>query len=454
MRRLWLLALFACNGPEVTTEFTATIVGTTTTTDTSSGGPTTLPTTNATTSEEPTDTGSSTSTTAPITGTSESGGQSSTGSGTASSGDSSSTGEATSSGSSGSGESSSTGPALPTCSDGEVNQDETDVDCGGATCDGCGFGQVCGVDVDCADGWCDGGLCGDPDCLADADCDALDTPCVEASCNLETRACDLAPINDGMVCDDLDACSTGETCAAGACGDGATVDCSGFDSVCGLGSCDPLSGCVVLPLPDSEGKACDDGWVCTPNDTCKDGVCGVGGPGYIWFEDFSQPDPEIELGALWAIGPAVASQNGKNGADPDDDHTPNDDKMLAGTVIGGLYPNGNLAKACLTLPALDTSGETSLWLSFWRHLHTDYFPFIHNSVEVWNGSEWILADSGYMNPGIGDPIWTLVFYDLAPYVNDAMQVRICYETQQAAKASAGWSVDDVTIGPFVCTPNG
>ena len=43
----------------------------------------------------------------------------------------------------------------PTCSDGIKNQDETDVDCGGATCNKCDVGEICTQDSDCASGSCD-----------------------------------------------------------------------------------------------------------------------------------------------------------------------------------------------------------------------------------------------------------------------------------------------------------
>ena len=43
----------------------------------------------------------------------------------------------------------------PTCTDGVQNQDETDVDCGGATCGPCAEGQACQRHADCSTGACD-----------------------------------------------------------------------------------------------------------------------------------------------------------------------------------------------------------------------------------------------------------------------------------------------------------
>ena len=54
---------------------------------------------------------------------------------------------------------SSDGPT-ESCNDGELNGDESDVDCGGS-CDACLEGQSCVGSADCMTGACDGGLCGE-----------------------------------------------------------------------------------------------------------------------------------------------------------------------------------------------------------------------------------------------------------------------------------------------------
>jgi len=45
------------------------------------------------------------------------------------------------------------------CENGIQNGDETDVDCGGVTCEACWGGQSCSLDQDCASRQCDQGLC-------------------------------------------------------------------------------------------------------------------------------------------------------------------------------------------------------------------------------------------------------------------------------------------------------
>jgi hypothetical protein len=48
---------------------------------------------------------------------------------------------------------------LPYCYDKIINQDESDVDCGGTICDACGLGQACFRDNDCAFGSCINQVC-------------------------------------------------------------------------------------------------------------------------------------------------------------------------------------------------------------------------------------------------------------------------------------------------------
>lgn len=353
----------------------------------------------------------------------------------------------------GSESSSSSGEAIESCQDGLANQDETDVDCGGAMCPSCGLDAACLVDGDCGSGWCSALVCTQPDCLADSDCDALDEVCMDASCNLETKTCALEASNEGLPCEDGDLCTLAQTCALGSCVGGSVTDCSGVDSSCGLGVCDAKTGaCVGQAFPGTEGLGCDDGFVCTPDDVCAAGLCGVGGPGYLFFEDFSDPDPGWEFGPLWEVGPALGSDKGTNGADPETDHSPGDDNMLAGTLIGGLIPVAPQEPTCMTSPAIDASGTGELWLSFWRHLHTDYFPFVQHTIDAFDGQDWQIVELGYANPGIDDQDWSFQQYDLTPYKNPALRVRICYQRDDVAFIHAGWSVDDLTVGPFVCTP--
>ncbi len=69
-----------------------------------------------------------------------------------------------------------------TCSDGQQNQNETDVDCGGV-CTPCANGLGCLTDSDCASGNCDNGRCA----LPGESCTVGETRC-NADGNVETCA--------------------------------------------------------------------------------------------------------------------------------------------------------------------------------------------------------------------------------------------------------------------------
>ncbi|MGE0787266.1 MAG: hypothetical protein AB7S26_16460 [Sandaracinaceae bacterium] len=97
-----------------------------------------------------------------------------------------------------------------TCTDGRVNQDETDVDCGGAICGGCALGESCGAGTDCMSATCLAGACFPATCgngtmdagETDVDCGgtmcpacrggrmcAMDSDCTSAACDPTLMTC-------------------------------------------------------------------------------------------------------------------------------------------------------------------------------------------------------------------------------------------------------------------------
>lgn len=347
-------------------------------------------------------------------------------------------------------DSTSTGPG-ETCEDGVQNQDETDIDCGGAVCSPCAVGQACMQTSDCLDSGCVGGVCTMVECLADADCDAMDTACNDATCDLNAFACVGAPINEGGPCEDSDLCTATSLCETGACVAGDPVDCTALDGPCSLGACNPGDGqCELSPV--NEGMACDDDNNCTDSSSCIAGVCtSPDGPGYVLQEDFSDNSAGWTLSPNWAIGAAVAGCG-----DPGTDHTDTADNGVAGVVLGGCAPivpvdaNNNF---CLTSPAVDTTGLATVNLGFWRDLYSDYAPYMKNKIEVWNGNAWVIVFETFGSPGVNDAAWTKFDYDVTAHSNAALQVRWCYNIGQANAFQRGqWNVDDVLIGEATCNP--
>ncbi len=98
-------------------------------------------------------------------------------------------------------------------------------------------------------------------------------------CTVDTCDRELGCVHDGAgivrACDDGDACTAGDTCsgdAAGTCVGDQPVDCDDGNG-CTVDSCDPATGCIN----DGTGilDACDDGSLCTDNDTCLGDPAGT-----------------------------------------------------------------------------------------------------------------------------------------------------------------------------------
>jgi hypothetical protein len=86
-----------------------------------------------------------------------------------------------------------------------------------------------------------------------------------------------APSPDGTACDDEDVCDGAERCLAGRCTSGTPVVCSTQGQCREMGVCDPATGAYTSP-PRDDGSGCDDGDVCTLQDSCVAGSCVSGKP--------------------------------------------------------------------------------------------------------------------------------------------------------------------------------
>ncbi len=240
-----------------------------------------------------------------------------------------------------------------------------------------------------------------------------------------------------------------ESCDTGQLG-GQSCQTAGFDSgtlACNNANCTfNTSGCGTCGNSVVDGdEECDDGNTgtqCLPGCTfCPGGV--------IFEEDFSDNSAGWTLGTEWAIGSAMASVGHAYGnADPANDHSPTGDNGVAGVVIGG---NANTAGGIhpfyyLTSPVIDTSGYSFLQLDLWRWLNSDYTPYMQNHIQVWDGAAWQTVWQTGGSPGIQDAAWTNVIYNIAPYANPAMQVRMGFNINSAGVFTVSqWNVDDFRI---------
>ena len=198
-------------------------------------------------------------------------------------------------------------PVIGSCTDGQKNQDETDIDCGGLLCTPCSEGRACVVNEDCITRICTDGMCVSGACSNGAkDGNETDTDCGGGSC----PACDL-----GQACRVNDDClhryCEAGVCMMPACDDGifngfeTDIDCGGDnecprcadnktcieDTDCLSGSCGDDGRCLAASCSDGlfngketdvdcggdcnkcgEGKGCELDSDCT-SDYCLDGRC-------------------------------------------------------------------------------------------------------------------------------------------------------------------------------------
>ena len=182
-----------------------------------------------------------------------------------------------------------------TCSDG--NACTVNDTCAGGGCIS-GAQKTCNDGSTCTTDSCDtvGGDCVfDPTFWNGKDCDADGSVCTpgdkcaagvcvagaQLSCddqNVCTNdACDpkngCTHSNNAGSCNDGNACTVGDVCSAGGCIAGALTVCLD-GSTCTTDSCDTTTGNCVFNAAPWNGTSCNaDNSVCTPNDTCKAGVC-------------------------------------------------------------------------------------------------------------------------------------------------------------------------------------
>ncbi len=193
--------------------------------------------------------------------------------------------------------------AAEDCTDGKDNNCDPYTDCGDPQCPGkqCRqVGSACSVTTGrCAELTCGDGIDNDgddrPDCLDD-DCTGKtcrnNGTCSMGSCmnassesglcgdgldndNDSKRDCD-DPDCEGGACNDGASCNVEETCQGGTCRGGHAIVCAAPTNLCvgSPGVCAEAldGGCTYPPLAADAG--CDDGLLCTSDDTCDgDGGC-------------------------------------------------------------------------------------------------------------------------------------------------------------------------------------
>lgn len=181
----------------------------------------------------------------------------------------------------------------PTCTDKVQNQDETAVDCGGP-CLPCDINQPCKINTDCEGQYCLDGLCADHCTSGIPEADETDKDCGGATCE---------PCDDKLKCNDEADCKskicTNGHCVVPTCSDGvknqgeSEVDCGAPCApakACGLGvHCNSEADCQSWICSSTTAKCIADTVVVPPADVIDDfedgdfNVSPLGGRAGNWY---------------------------------------------------------------------------------------------------------------------------------------------------------------------------
>jgi Dictyostelium (slime mold) repeat len=297
-----------------------------------------------------------------------------------------------------------------------------------------------------------------------ADCDDKDA-CTDDAC--EQGTCKHAKVDP----DDKDACTL-DSCNPKSGVMHTKVDPDDKDA-CTLDSCDPKSGVMHTKVdPDDKNactldscdpksgvmhtaRVCDDKDACTL-DSCDPSVGCVTTPIRYFVETFADNSKGWQLGGLgtgtpWEIGPLKPNPTppGYGSPDPTLDHTPTADNGVAGVSIGNNTGTAPHAPYYLVSPTIDaTLIQGPVFLEFWRFLNSDVPPYMNSTVEVFNGTAWVLVYGMSTGVPVNDAQWVRQSFDVSAYKSNSLQVRWGWEVKgSGAISQSGWNVDDVRLIP-------
>jgi RHS repeat-associated protein len=108
-------------------------------------------------------------------------------------------------------------------------------------------------------------------------CTATDQCHFAGTCDPTSGTCSNPAAADGTTCDDNDACTQVDACSSGVCSGSNPVICTASDQCHGPGVCSPATGRCSNPA-QADGTTCDDANACTQNDACAAGICTGSNP--------------------------------------------------------------------------------------------------------------------------------------------------------------------------------
>ncbi len=265
-------------------------------------------------------------------------------------------------------------------------------------------------------------------------------------------------------------------------------ECSDFDSECGVGDCNPIGDCRIMPA--TEGTACGDDTsnecigadacnsfgVCVSNDppngslSCGECLAGAGECGYCFAgicPDCQQIVPDNDFEDERSVTGWVLTGDWKtySAAPPDTSGAP-PISFSTGLALG---TDGNLVAPYGGMAHAETSSATSPLFILGSEVtfmswHVDEggntdgrMKYDNKTIElsVDGGDVWeVLVDCGLGDPfpfctavteRLGDD-WDAITLDTSAHVGQSAQLRFGYDTVDASSGSErGWYIDELSV---------
>jgi len=148
----------------------------------------------------------------------------------------------------------------------------------------------------------------------------------------------------------------------------------------------------------------------------------------------------------WERGPAIRGGGQFGNPDPEADHSATDDNYILGFAIGDDYPNSLTEKSIIS-PPIDCSGQSKVYLKFWRYLNVESNIYDHAKILVSNdGVNWIQL---WENPifNVTDNQWKQVVFDISSITANQPNVFIKFTMGPTNSYSrfSGWNIDDLEV---------
>ena len=128
------------------------------------------------------------------------------------------------------------------------------------------------------------------------------------------------------------------------------------------------------------------------------------------------------------------------------DNSSSSDNYILGFVVGGDYAN-NLVEKSIISPPINCTGQSQVFLKFWRYLNVQSNYYDHAKIFVSNnGVNWTQI---WENPvfDLTDKVWIPVVFDISSIAANQATVYIKFAMGPTSSSErfSGWNIDNLEV---------